>query len=74
MVNCSLYVYAYGKNGEFLKRIREAGDPPKVTKYLVEKRLGLKSTSYRGMIPLLKKFGFIDDANVPNETNNSKLH
>jgi hypothetical protein len=29
--------------------------------------LGLKSSSYRAMIPLLKNLGFLDQANVPTQ-------
>ena len=39
----------------------------KVTNDFLTTKLGLKSSSYRAMIPLLKRIGLIDDANVPNE-------
>jgi len=49
----------------FFKRITEAQVPPKVTQDFIYTKLGLKSTSFRAMIPLLRKLGFIDSANVP---------
>jgi hypothetical protein len=65
MVNYPPYVEAYGKLEEFFKRITEALVPPKVTLDFIYTKLGLKSTSYRKMIPLLKKLGFIDESNIP---------
>ena len=65
MVNYPPYVNAYGKIEELFKKIREAAVPPKVTNDFLYTKLGLKSTSYRAMIPLLKKLGFIDEANAP---------
>jgi len=65
MVNYPPYVDAYGKIEEVFRKIKEAAVPPKVTNDFLYTKLGLKSTSYRAMIPLLKKMGFIDEANVP---------
>jgi hypothetical protein len=65
LVNYLAYVEAHGKINEFFKRIIEAQVPPKVTLDFIYTQLGLKSTSFRAMIPLLKKLGFIDDASVP---------
>jgi hypothetical protein len=65
MVNYPPYVEAYGKLEVFFKKITEAQVPPKVTLDFIYTKLGLKSTSYRAMIPLLRKLGFIDDANIP---------
>ena len=65
MVDYPPYVNAHGKIEELFKRIKEAQVPPKVTLDFLSTKLGLKSTSYRAMIPLLKKLGFIDEANVP---------
>ena len=65
MVNYPPYVEAYGKLEEFFKRITEAQVPPKVTLDFVSTQLGLKSSSFRAMIPLLKKLGFIDESSVP---------
>lgn len=65
MVNYPPYVNAYGKIDEFFQRIREAAVPPKVTQDFLYTKLGLKATSYRKMIPLLRKLGFIDASNLP---------
>jgi len=65
MVSYPPYVDAYGKIEEVFRKIIEAAVPPKVTNDFLYTKLGLKSTSYRAMIPLLKRIGFIDDANVP---------
>jgi hypothetical protein len=65
MVSYPPYVNAYGKIEELFKKIREAAVPSKVTNDFLYTKLGLKSTSYRAMIPLLKKLDFIDEANVP---------
>jgi hypothetical protein len=46
-------------------KIKEAAVPPKVANDFLYAKLGLNSTSYRAMIPLLKRMGFIDEANVP---------
>jgi len=65
MVDYPAYVDAYGKIKDLFKKIKEAAVPAKVTTDFVYTVLGLKSTSYRAMIPLLKRMGFIDEANVP---------
>jgi hypothetical protein len=65
MVNYPPYVDAYGKIEEVFSKIQEAQVPQKFTSDFIYTMLGLKSTSYRAMIPLLKKLGFIDDANIP---------
>ena len=65
MVNYPPYIDAYGKLSELFKKIKEAEVPPKVTVDFIYTKLGLKSTSYRAMIPLLRKMGFIDVANAP---------
>jgi hypothetical protein len=65
MVNYPPYVFAYGKLSELFNKIKEAEVPSKVTIDFIYTKLGLKSTSYRAMIPLLKKLGFVDDANAP---------
>lgn len=65
MVDYPPYVDAYGKIGLLFRKIREASVPPKVTNDFLYTKLGLKSTSYRAMIPLLRKLGFIGDGNVP---------
>jgi hypothetical protein len=41
--------------------------PPKVTQDFVSTILGMSSSSHRALIPLLKKLGFVDQANVATE-------
>lgn len=65
MVNYPPYVFAYGKLVTLFEKIREAAVPPKFTHDFLYTKLGLKSTTYRPMIPFIKKLGFIDDANIP---------
>jgi hypothetical protein len=61
------YVDAYGSISKLFDAIIKAAVPPKFTQDFISTILGLKSTSYRAMIPLLKRLGFIDQANVPTE-------
>jgi hypothetical protein len=61
------YVDAYGSISKLFDAIIKAAVPPKFTHDFINTILGLKSTSYRAMIPLLKRLGFIDQANVPTE-------
>jgi hypothetical protein len=61
------YVNAYGKIPDVFDGIKTASVPPKVTVDFLSSVLGLKSSSYRAMIPLLKKLEFIDQASVPTE-------
>lgn len=65
MVEYPPYVDAYGQIKELFKKIKEAAVPPKFAQDFLSAVLGLKSSSYRPMIPLLKRMGFIDEANVP---------
>jgi len=65
MVDYPPYVYAYGKIGNVFQKIKEAQVPPKVTVDFLYTKLGLKSTSYRPMIPFLRELGFIDSNNAP---------
>lgn len=67
MVEYPPYVNAYGRIEELFKKIKEAQVPPKVTSDFLYTKLGLKSTSYRAMIPLMKRLGFIDEANAPTK-------
>ena len=67
MVNYPPYVDAYGLIKELLKKIKEAAVPPKVTNDFIYTKLGLKSTSYRPMIPLLKKLNFINESQTPTQ-------
>ena len=56
---------AYGRIEEFFKRITEAQVPPKITVDFIYTKLGLKSSSFRPFIALLKRLGFVDEANGP---------
>jgi len=62
------YVNGYGGIPTLFRKITEAAVPPKFTQDFMTTSLGLKSSSFRAMIPLLKKLGFIDPANVPTES------
>lgn len=80
MVDYPPYVDAYGQIKELFKKIKEAAVPTKFTQDFLYTKLGLKSTSYRAMIPLFKRLGFIDEASVPTiayrdyrDDNKSKL-
>jgi hypothetical protein len=61
------FVNAYGGIPTLFSKIKEAAIPPKFTQDFVNTALDLKSSSYRAMIPLLKRLGFIDGANVPTQ-------
>jgi len=61
------YVNAYGGISKLFAKIKEAAVPPKFTVDFVSTVLGLKSSSFRATIPLLRKLGFIDQANVPTQ-------
>jgi|SRR5579862_3732908 len=61
------YVNAYGGVPKLLGKVRTASVPPKVTRDYLSTVLGLKSSSFQAMIPLLKKLGFIDQASVPTQ-------
>lgn len=61
------YVNAYGKIPELFTEIKKASVPTKFTYDLLHTSLGLKSSSYRAMIPLLKRLGFLDSANIPTQ-------
>lgn len=61
------YVNAYGSISKLFQAIKAAAVPPKFTQDFLSTVLGLKSTSYRAMIPLLKRLGFLDGANVPTQ-------
>ena len=49
------YVNAYGNLSKLFAGIKSASVPPKFTHDFMTTALGLKSTSYRAMIPLLKR-------------------
>jgi len=61
------YVNAYGNVPKLFDAIRSASVPPKFTNDFIQTVLGLKSTSYRAMIPLLKRLGFLDPGSVPTQ-------
>jgi hypothetical protein len=61
------YVNGYGGISKLFAEIKSASVPPKFTQDFMSTALGLKSSSYRAMIPLLKKLGFVDQANVPTQ-------
>ena len=61
------YVNAYGSIPKLFEKIKEAAVPPKFSQDFVATVLGLKSSSYRAMIPLLKRLGFIDQGNIPTQ-------
>lgn len=61
------FVNAYGGIPKLFAKIKEAAIPPKFTQDFVNTALDLKSSSYRAMIPLLKRLGFVDSANVPSQ-------
>lgn len=61
------YVNAYNGIPKLFEKITTAAVPPKFTVDFLSTVLDLKSSSYRAMIPLLKKLGFIDPANVPTQ-------
>ena len=61
------YVNGYGGIPKLFEKIKHAAVPPKFTQDFVSAVLDLKSSSYRAMIPLLKRLGFIDQANVPTQ-------
>jgi hypothetical protein len=61
------YVHGYGAIGKLFSEIKKASVPPKFNQDFMESVLGLKSSSHRALIPLLKKLGFLDQANVPTE-------
>lgn len=61
------YVNAYGNINKLLSMIKTASVPAKITNDYFSTVLGLKSSSYRPMIPLLRKLGFIDQGNAPTQ-------
>lgn len=61
------YVHGYGGIPKLFEAIKSAAVPPKFTQDFMTTSLGLKSSSYRAFIPLLKRLGFIDQASVPTQ-------
>lgn len=62
------YVNSYGQIPKLFNEIKKASVPPKFTNDFMKNVLGLKSSSYRAMIPLLKNLGFLDQSNIPTQT------
>jgi hypothetical protein len=61
------YVNAYNGIPTLFQKIKTAAVPTKFTVDFLGTVLDLKSSSYRAMIPLLKRLGYIDAANVPTK-------
>jgi hypothetical protein len=62
------YVNAYGSIPKLFAKIKDAAVPPKFNQDFISTVLDLKSSSYRAMIPLLKRLGFVDQGNVPTQS------
>ncbi len=67
MVNYPPYVNAYKSVANLFGAIKTANVPTKFNRDFISTMLGLKSSSYNAMIPLLKNLGFLDPANTPTE-------
>lgn len=61
------YVNAYGNINKLFDEIKKASVPPKFTQDFLSTKLGLRSSSYRAMVPLLKRLGYIDQGNIPTQ-------
>jgi hypothetical protein len=61
------YINAYNGIPTLFQKIKTAAVPPKFNVDFLSTVLDMKSSSYRAMIPLLKKLGFVDPANVPTQ-------
>lgn len=61
------YINAYGSVGTLFGAIKIAAVPPKFNQNFLSTMLGLKSSSHRALIPLLKKLEFIDQDNIPTD-------
>jgi len=61
------YVNSYGNLPRLLDAIIKASVPPKFSQDFVSTTLQLKSSSYRAMIPFLKRLGFLTQDNVPTK-------
>ncbi len=66
-INYPPYISGYGSISELFSKICQAAVPPKFTQDYMTTVLGMKSSSHRALIPLLKKLGFLDQANIPTE-------
>jgi hypothetical protein len=65
------YVPSYGKIKTLFTKIHSAKVPDSFTHAYLSQTLGLKSTSDRPLIPLLRQLGFIDAAGKPTAAYNS---
>lgn len=61
------YVDAYGKIPDLFTAIKSAAVPTKFNQDFLHTILGLKSSSYHAMIPLMKKLNFLDPTNQPTQ-------
>lgn len=59
------YVNAHNSIAMLFQKIREAAVPTKFTNDYLSSVLGLKSSSHRALIPLLKRLNFLDASGVP---------
>jgi hypothetical protein len=62
------YVDAYGKIADIFHGIKKASVPPKFTQDFLSTVLGLTSSSYRAMIPLLKKLELLTAESLPTQS------
>lgn len=61
------YVDAYNKIADVFSAIKSAAVPTKFNQDFLTTILGLKSSSYFAVIPLMKKLGFLDPTNQPTQ-------
>jgi hypothetical protein len=62
------YLASYKNVGKLFESIAAAKVPPKVTHSFLQTTLGLKNTSDRALIPLLRHLGFTDTSGTPTPT------
>ncbi len=67
MIKYPPYVNAYGNISNLFSAIKISSVPPKFTQDFLSTMMGLKSSSYRAMIPFLKRLEFIDQGNTPTQ-------
>lgn len=67
MTNYPPYVNAYNLLTNLFEGIKTANVPTKFNRDFLSTMLGLKSSSYNAMIPLLKNLGFLDPTNTPTD-------
>lgn len=68
MIKYPPYVDATGKIADVFREIKKASVPAKFTQDFLSTVLGLKSSSYRAMIPLLKKLGYLSAESTPTQS------